>query len=132
MVISDGHKGIRGAVERCFLGASWQMCQVRFIRNLMKVIPKKSWCDVVDAIQLALSDPSRLGDARALLERKGMTKAIDLFDRFQDSLHSYSAFPRQQWKRLRTSNMLERINGGHATPERFPTTGRCSVLQWPF
>jgi len=98
----------------------------------MKVIPKKSWCDVVDAIQLALSDPSRLGDARALLERKGMTKAIDLFDRFQDSLHSYSAFPRQQWKRLRTSNMLERINGGHATPERFPTTGRCSVLQWPF
>ena len=110
MVISDGHKGIRGAVERCFLGASWQMCQVHFIRNLMKVIPKKSWGDVVDAIQLALSDPARLGDARTLLERKGMTKAVDMFDRFQDSLHSYSAFPKQHWKKLRTSNMLERIN----------------------
>ncbi len=110
MVISDGHRGIRSAVERCFLGASWQMCQVHFIRNLMKVIPKKSWGDVVDAIQLALSDPARLSDARTLLELKGMTRAVDMFDRFQDSLHSYSAFPKCQWRRLRTSNMLERIN----------------------
>ncbi len=110
MVISDGHRGIRGAVERCFLGASWQMCQVHFIRNLMKVIPKKSWGDVVDAIQLALNDPARLNDARSLLEGKGMTKAVDMFDRFQDSLHSYSVFPKCQWRRLRTSNMLERVN----------------------
>ena len=110
MAISDGHRGIRGAVKRCFLGASWQMCQVHFIRNLMKAVPKKSWGDVVDAIQLALNDPSRLSDTRALLERKGMAKAVDMFDRFQDSLHSYSAFPKCQWRRLRTSNMLERIN----------------------
>jgi len=46
------------------------MCQVHFIRNLMKVIPEKSWGGVVDAIQLALSDPSRLGDAGTLFERK--------------------------------------------------------------
>ena len=110
MVISDGHGGIRGTVERCFLGASWQMCHVHFIRNLMKVIPKKSWGDVVDAIQLALNDPARLNDAKMLLERKGMTKAVDMFDRFQDSLHSYSAFPKCQRRRPRTSNMLERIN----------------------
>ena len=110
MVISDGHRGIRGAVERCFLGASWQMCQVHFIRNLMKVIPKKSWGDVVDVIQLALNDPDRLNDASALLERKGMARAVDMFDRFQDSLYCYSAFPKCQWRRLRTSNMLERIN----------------------
>ena len=110
MVISDGHRGIRGAVERCFLGASWQMCHVHFIRNIMKVIPKKSWGDVVDATQLALNDPARLNDARTLLERKEMTRAVDMFDRFQDSLHSYSAFPKGHWRRLRTSNMLERIN----------------------
>ncbi len=106
----DGHRGIRGAVERCFLGASWQKCQVHFIRNLMKVVPKKSRGGVVDAIQLALNDPSRLSDTRTLLEQKGMPKAVDMFDRFQDSLHSYSAFPKCQWRSLRTSNMLERIN----------------------
>ena len=110
MAISDGHRGIRGAVERSFLGASWQMCHVHFIRNLMKVILKKSWGDVVVAIQLALNDPARLNDARSLLERKGMAKTVDMFDRFQDSLHDHSAFPKCHWKRLRTSNMLERIN----------------------
>ena len=83
---------------------------MHFIRNLMKVIPKKSWGDVVVDIQLALSDPARLSDARTLLELKGMTRAVDMFDRFQDSLHSHSAFPKCQWRRLRTSNMLERIN----------------------
>ena len=77
---------------------------------MMKVILKKSLGDVVDAIQLALNDPFRLSDARALLERKGMARSVDMFDRFHDSLHSYSAFPKCQWRRLRTSNMLERIN----------------------
>ena len=92
MVISDGHRGIKSVVERYFLGASWQMCQMHFIRFLMKCIPKKSCGDVVDAIQLALNDPARLSDARTLLELKGMTRAVDMFDRFQESLHSHTAF----------------------------------------
>ena len=76
----------------------------------MKIMTKKSWGDVVGAILLALSDPARLSDTRTLLELKGITRALDMFDRFQDSLHSYSAFPKRQWMKLRTSNMLERIN----------------------
>jgi putative transposase len=39
-----------------------------------------------------------------------MIKGIDMLDRFQDLVHSDSAFPKRQWKRLRPSNMLERIN----------------------
>ena len=86
------------------------MCQVHFISYRMKVIPKKSRGDVVDVIQLTLNDPARLSDARAPLERKVMTRAVDMFDRFHDSLNSYSAFRKCQWRRLRTSNMPERIN----------------------
>ena len=52
----------------------------------------------------------KLSPAMILTELKGMAKAIDLFDRFQDSLHSYSAFPKQQGRRLWISNMLERAN----------------------
>ena len=68
------------------------MCRVHFIRNLMKVIPKKKWSDVVDA--------------KALRERKGMARAVDMFDRFQDSLHSHAAFPKCHRRKLRTTNML--------------------------
>ena len=56
------------------------MCHVHFIRNLMKIMTKKSWGDVVGAILLALSDPARLSDTRTLLELKGITRAFDMFD----------------------------------------------------
>jgi putative transposase len=36
LVISDGHKGIQKAVEKGFLGASWQMCNVHFMRAVLK------------------------------------------------------------------------------------------------
>ncbi|MCL5677809.1 MAG: transposase [Candidatus Thermoplasmatota archaeon] len=71
---------------------------------------KKSWDDVVDVIQLAFNDPARLSDARTLLELKGMTRAVDMFDRFQYSLHSHKAFSKCHRRELRTTNMLERIN----------------------
>jgi len=41
LVISDGHKGIQAAVKKIFVGASWQMCNVHFMRAVLKNIPKK-------------------------------------------------------------------------------------------
>ena len=40
----------------------------------------------------------------------GLEKAADMLDLYHDSLFNYTAFPRQYWRRLRTPNMLERIN----------------------
>jgi putative transposase len=36
LVVSDGHKGIQKAVQESFLGASWQMCHVHFVRAVLK------------------------------------------------------------------------------------------------
>jgi len=41
LVIPDGHKGIRSAAEKAFVEASWQMCHVRFIRDVLKKMSKK-------------------------------------------------------------------------------------------
>lgn len=40
-VISDRHRGIQTAVLKSFVGAAWQFCHVHFLRNTMKLIPKK-------------------------------------------------------------------------------------------
>lgn len=40
---------------------------------------------------------------------RGLEKAACMLDRCHDSLFSCTTFPRQYWKRLRTTNMLERI-----------------------
>ena len=34
LVVSDAHKGLRAALDKCFLGASWQRCKVHFMRNI--------------------------------------------------------------------------------------------------
>ena len=39
-----------------------------------------------------------------------MTKAVDMFDRVQDSLHSHTAPSKCHRRKLRMTNMLERIN----------------------
>ena len=62
----------------------------------MEILPEKSRSYVIDD--------------RVLLERKGMTKAVDMLDRFQDSLRSHAALPKCHRRNLRTTNMLERIN----------------------
>ena len=41
LVVSDGHKGIRAAVEKAFLGASWRMCHVHFVRDVLREVPTK-------------------------------------------------------------------------------------------
>ena len=44
------------------------------------------------------------------LESRGYSKSADTIERFRFSLWNYGAFPREHWKRIRTTNGLERIN----------------------
>lgn len=41
LVISDAHKGLVSAIRKAFTGASWQRCEVHFMRNILQVVPKK-------------------------------------------------------------------------------------------
>ena len=58
LVISDGHRGIQESVTRSFMGAAWQFCHVHFMRNLMKLIPKKKQSSVMQIIKQALENES--------------------------------------------------------------------------
>jgi transposase-like protein len=55
LVISDGHKGIQQAVKTSFLGASWQMCQVHFLRAILRNIPNKRKYEVISLVNSALN-----------------------------------------------------------------------------
>jgi putative transposase len=56
LVISDGHKGIQKAVEKSFLGASWQMCHVHLVRAVLRNIAKKYHKEIADKLKIALED----------------------------------------------------------------------------
>ena len=110
LVISDGHKGIQESVTRSFLGAAWQYCHVHFLRNLMKLIPKKKQSSVMQIVKQALENESLVSTAQDILVKEGTEKASEMFERWYPSLYNYKAYGESCRKRLRTTNVLERLN----------------------
>ena len=110
LVISDGHKGIQESVTKSFLGAAWQYCHVHFMRNLMKLIPKKKQSSVMQIIKQALENESLVSNAQDTLVKEGLDKASDMFERWYPSLYNYKAYSESCQRRLRTTNVLERLN----------------------
>jgi transposase-like protein len=110
LVVSDGHKGIQKAVQESFVGASWQMCHVHFIRALLKKVPKKHKGEIAQKVKDALENEALTQTLSDELDEMGLAKARDTIDRFRFDLWNYKAFPRSHWKRIRTTNGVERIN----------------------
>jgi putative transposase len=110
LVISDGHKGIQKAVEKSFLGASWQMCHVHLVRAVLRNVAKKYHKEIADKLKVALEDETKMEELTLELESRGYSKAADTLERFQFSLWNYRSFPASHQRRIRTTNGLERIN----------------------
>jgi putative transposase len=110
LVISDGHKGIQKAVDKSFLGASWQMCHVHLVRAVLRNVAKKYHKEIADKIKIALEDETKTHELILELESRGYSKAADTLERFRFSLWNYRSFSREHWRRIRTTNGLERIN----------------------
>jgi putative transposase len=110
LVISDGHKGIQKAVEKSFLGASWQMCNVHFMRAVLKNIPKKDKAKVAYELKEALEDEGKMQILADKLADMGYLKVAETIESFRFDLWNYKAFPRRHWIRIRTTNGIERIN----------------------
>lgn len=111
LVISDGHKGIRSAVKESFIGASWQLCQVHYLRAILRNIPNKRKSEVIALVKSALNgNEDRLPRVAEKLDQMGFGKAADTVESFMVDVGNYRAFPPSHWKRIRTTNMVERIN----------------------
>jgi putative transposase len=110
LVISDGHKGIQKAVEKSFLGASWQMCHAHLVRAVLRNVAKKYHKEIADKIKIALEDETKMQELIRELESRGYSKSADTLEHFQFSLWNYRSFPPSHHRRIRTTNGLERIN----------------------
>ena len=110
LVISDAHKGIQKAVESSFLGASWQYCHVHFSRAVLDSISNKDKQEIADKLKEASDDEMKMQELGKELRDRGYDPAAETIDRFRFDLWNYKAYPRVHWKRIRTTNVIERIN----------------------
>jgi putative transposase len=93
LVVSDGHKGIQAAVQKAFLGASWQMCNVHFMRAVLKNISKKDKKEVAYMLKDALEDERKMQEVAVILDGMGYKKSADTIDLFRFDLWNYKSFP---------------------------------------
>ena len=86
------------------------MCNVHFMRAVLKNVPKKDKKEIAYLLKDALDDESKMQKLAVILDEKGYSKSAETIERFRFDLWNYKAFPRMHWKRIRTTNNLERIN----------------------
>jgi len=116
LIVSDDHSGLKAAREARFPGVAWQRCQFHLQQNATHFVPRVSMRTEVAAQLRSIFDaPDRLEADRRLelVIRKYEKSAPDLArwiaDNVPESLTVF-AFPAAHRRRLRTSNLLERVN----------------------
>ena len=66
--------------------------------------------EVVEGLKEAYGNEQRLQDLTDDLNARGYRKASNTIERFLPGLMSYTAFPKQHEKRIRTTNMMKWVN----------------------
>jgi len=116
MIVSDAHAGLKEALAARFSGVPWQRCQFHLARNAMAYVPKVSMRKAVGASLRAVFDAPDRAEAERQLDlavKKYRTSAPRLAEWLEANVpEGLTAFdlPSSHRRRLRTTNMLERIN----------------------
>jgi putative transposase len=114
LVVSDDHEGIKAAVAAEMPGVEWQRCQVHFERNVLSHIPASEMSEVAEDLK-AIFKVRREKTARALAEEfvglygKRFPKAVSVFEAGIEDALTYLRYPGSHHRRIRTTNMLERL-----------------------
>jgi putative transposase len=115
LVISDAHQGLKAAIAAVMAGAGWQRCRVHFLRNVLARVPRGSAEMVAAAIRTIFAQPTgaevteQLDKVAAMLQPKFPQVATMLADARED-LTAFTAFPVAHWRKLWSTNPLERLN----------------------
>lgn len=114
-VISDSHKGLVNALHQVFIGATWQRCQVHFMRNIMEVCPAKRKPQLKEDLRELWASKDQ-ATARAHLQRiletysEWAPKSMKTLEEGFDDATAVLNLPTKYRRRLRTTNALERLN----------------------
>jgi len=116
LVIIDGNKGLRVAVEKTWPGIEVQRCTVHKLRNLERYTPRH-------ALEQLKTDYHGIVNAKSLEQaqkayrefvgkwKKAVPKVVASLEEAGEELLTFYRFPNSQWKSLRTTNVIERLNG---------------------
>lgn len=115
-IVSDDHAGLKEARQGRFSGVPWQRCQFHLQQNAMQYVPKVAMREQVgDDLRNVFNAPDRSEAERQLqlLIRKYAKSAPKLAAWLETDLPeglTVFGLPAAHRRKMRTTNMLERIN----------------------
>lgn len=115
LVISDAHEGLKKAIRKVLLEASWQRCTVHFMRNVLAHVPRAAQQMVAAYIRTIFAQPDQ-ETARAQLKQVGASmegrfpKVAQMLYECEEDILAYMAFPKEHHRQIHSTNPLERLN----------------------
>jgi len=113
---SDAHSGLRAALRAVFPSVPWQRCQFHLQQNAQSYVPKQEWKTEVARDIRHIFTAATLAEAQRLLGlaiERWKEKAPQLTSWMEQNIPeglTTFQFPEEHRKKLRTSNVVERIN----------------------
>jgi putative transposase len=99
LVISDAHSGLKAAISKTLIGATWQRCRVHTMRNLLAHVPKGHAEMVAATVRTIFAQPDA-GPARSQLRmvsdslRDRYPGVADVLDETEADLTAYADYLR--------------------------------------
>lgn len=116
LVCSDGNKGVINAIDSHFPTAYRQRCLKHREQNILDAVPPGDQERVRKLLHPIFYGASSLEQAKGFVKkfsaafRKEFPTAVSRLESDLDQCLSFYLFPAHHWKRMRTSNKLERLN----------------------
>ena len=116
LAIIDGSAGLAAALHEQWPSLSIQRCTAHKLRNLEAKAPVRLREELAEDYRRMIYAETRMlvDQARARFTKKWRLRCpavVECLNEAGDDLFTFLSFPKAQWKALRTTNALERING---------------------
>jgi transposase-like protein len=115
LVISDAHDGLKAAIAKQLHGTGWQRCKVHFQRNVLAAVGKIHGEMVTAMIRTIFAQPdaaSVTAQLHAVADSLAgqFPKVADMLLEAEADLTAFATFPKSHWRRIWSTNPLERVN----------------------
>lgn len=116
MITGDKASAMTSAIAEVFPDAAYQRCTVHFYRNVLSKVPKQkrrkvaAMLKAIHAQESFESSRQKAGMVASELETMKLREAAKCVrDGVAETL-TYTRFPMEHWRRIRTNNAIERLN----------------------
>jgi transposase-like protein len=140
LLIADGHLGIWGAVRAVFPAVSEQRCWNHRLVNVLDTLPQKLQAEARELLTKIPYAVTRVEAERqkrafqAWATKKGVATAGRRLEEDWERLVTFYAFPKEHWKHLRTTNVVESpfaaVRLRTAAAKRFKKVENATAIIW--